>query len=249
MTLTWDDRESPASAYPAASAVRSRHERLRRRRRRHAAHTDRKDFHAYGNIQPFSQVKNKWISGLTIEYGAGSVTLTTARRRTVVTSTASRSRRGGRQTLFNTGANSVGDGLTSTGSRFRVARRPIYLTRDGKFPCRIADLGGQRGRKKANEFLIGHDLYLWSPKGFLTGSSTTAGSILVGYHFERTDYVVGCNGGTGIPCPAGNMTAELDNFTVTESAPRMGSVVLYRAAHERGCQHPVDRCIQPAQRA
>ena len=32
--------------------------------------TDRKDFHAYFNIQPFSQVKNKWISGLTLEYGA-----------------------------------------------------------------------------------------------------------------------------------------------------------------------------------
>ena len=36
-------------------------------------------------------------------------------------------------------------------------------------------------------FLFGHDLYVWSPKGFLTGDSATAGSILLGTHFERTD--------------------------------------------------------------
>jgi hypothetical protein len=50
--------------------------------------------------------------------------------------------------------------------------------------------GGQvalRGKKRAHNFLIGHDLYLWSPKGFLTGSANTPGSILVGTHFERND--------------------------------------------------------------
>jgi hypothetical protein len=49
------------------------------------------------------------------------------------------------------------------------------------------DRGGTTGKKRSNSFLIGHDLYLWSPKGFLTGSSTTAGSILVGTHFERVN--------------------------------------------------------------
>jgi len=34
-------------------------------------------------------------------------------------------------------------------------------------------------------FLIAHDLFLWSPKGFLTGSASTPGSILFGTHFER----------------------------------------------------------------
>jgi hypothetical protein len=48
--------------------------------------------------------------------------------------------------------------------------------------------------------LIGHDLFLWSPKGFLTGSANTAGSILVGTHFERVDMEAGCNGNTGITC-------------------------------------------------
>jgi hypothetical protein len=58
-----------------------------------------------------------------------------------------------------------------------------------------------RGRKKGQSFLIGHDLFVWSPKGFLTGSATTPGSILIGTHFERVDMSLGCNGGTGIPCP------------------------------------------------
>ena len=34
-----------------------------------ASFTDRKDFNVYGSIQPFSEVKNKWISGLTFEGG------------------------------------------------------------------------------------------------------------------------------------------------------------------------------------
>jgi len=64
------------------------------------------------------------------------------------------------------------------------------------------DRGAARGKKRAHNFLIGHDLYLWSPKGFLTGSSTTPGSILVGTHFERNDMSVACNGSTGITCAA-----------------------------------------------
>jgi hypothetical protein len=34
-------------------------------------------------------------------------------------------------------------------------------------------------------------LYLWSPKGFLTGSATTPGSILIGTHFERVNMSCG----------------------------------------------------------
>jgi len=32
--------------------------------------TDRQSFNVYGSIQPFAQVKNKWISGLTFEAGS-----------------------------------------------------------------------------------------------------------------------------------------------------------------------------------
>jgi hypothetical protein len=173
--------------------------------------TDRKDFHAYGNIQPFSQVKNKWISGLTFEYGAW---FCNSDNRAVANGCnqyrIQTNARAGRQTLFTTGANSVGDGLTIQQGPGLVWNVGPYTLRSmytwqrsedrGTGIAGVAALG--KGEKKAQVFLIGHDLYLWSPKGFLTGSSTTTGSILVGYHFERTDLSVGCNGGTGIPCPA-----------------------------------------------
>jgi hypothetical protein len=53
---------------------------------------------------------------------------------------------------------------------------------------------GEVGGKSARVWLIGHDLWLWSPKGFLTGSSNTPGSILFGQHFERTDADCGVSG-------------------------------------------------------
>jgi hypothetical protein len=63
---------------------------------------------------------------------------------------------------------------------------PYTLRATGGFQ-RYEDRGVTTGRKKADMFLIGHDLFIWSPKGFLTGSANTTGSILVGTHFERID--------------------------------------------------------------
>ena len=48
---------------------------------------------------------------------------------------------------------------------------PYTLRTMGHFQT-SEDRGGTRGQKEAHSFLIGHDLYLWSPKGFLTGSAT-----------------------------------------------------------------------------
>src|SRR5581483_9254069 len=109
---------------------------------------------------------------------------------------------GGRQTLFDTGSDTVGDGLTTAlgpGVVWNVG--PYTLRAMGSFE-QSADRGETRGKKRAHNFLIGHDLFLWSPKGFLTGSATTPGSILVGTHFERADISVDCNGSSGIPCSA-----------------------------------------------
>ena len=114
MTLTWDDRSLSSIGIPG---------RIGRFQVGMNAYgeggdgtallTDRKDFHAYFNIQPFSQVKNKWISGLTLEYGAwfcnsdNRAAANGCNQYRIQTNA-----RAGRQTLFNTGANSVGDGLT-----------------------------------------------------------------------------------------------------------------------------------------
>ncbi len=76
--------------------------------------TDRQDFNVYGNIQPFSQVKNKWISGLTFETGAWFCNDDT-RDPNGSAVCLDRFRiqdhgDGGRTTLFDTGAGSVGKG-------------------------------------------------------------------------------------------------------------------------------------------
>ena len=77
--------------------------------------------------------------------------------------------------LFDTGAGSIGDGLTvafGPGIVYNVG--PYTLRAMASFE-RSEDRGGTRGHKDGHNFLIGHDLYLWSPKGFLTGSATTPG--------------------------------------------------------------------------
>ena len=169
--------------------------------------TDRQDFNVYGSIQPFAQVKNKWISGLTMEYGSWFCNVDTR----AAQNGCDRYRvqdhgDGGRQTLFDTGAGSIGKGLhIAHGPGVVWSVGPYTLRAMGSFQ-RSEDLGGQRGRKKGQNFLIGHDLYVWSPKGFLTGSATTPGSILTGTHFERVDMSLGCAGrarwAESIPVPA-----------------------------------------------
>ncbi|HEX2228501.1 MAG TPA: hypothetical protein VHM64_15300, partial [Candidatus Binatia bacterium] len=113
-----------------------------------------------------------------------------------------------RQVLFSTGGDSIGQGLhIAHGPGIVWAVGPYTLRAMGSFQ-RSEDRGGTRGRKKSQNFLIGHDLFVWSPKGFLTGSSTTTGSVLVGTHFERVDMSLGCNGNTGIPCPATGLLSQ-----------------------------------------
>ena len=182
--------------------------------------TDRKDFNAYLSVEPFSQVKNKWLSGFLFEYGAwfcnvdGRAVQNGCARYRV----RDNARGNGRQTLFDTGNNTIGDGL-------HVQHGPGILWSVGPYTLRTAlnfntsedgsGAGpgsilstsglGTRGHKSGRMFLIGHDLFLWSPKGWLTGSSTTPGSVLVGQHFERTDVSIGCGQGTGITCTGGHL--------------------------------------------
>jgi hypothetical protein len=150
--------------------------------------TDRKDFNAYLSVQPFSQLKNKWIQGLLFEYGSWFCNHDNRANDNGCSRYRIRDNsRLGRQTLYDTGSDSIGDGL-------HRAHGPGIVWNVGPYTMRVmgsfqqsADRGGTRGKKSAHSFLIGHDLFLWSPKGFLTGSATTTNSILVGTHFERVD--------------------------------------------------------------
>ena len=175
-----------------------------------SSNTDRKDFNQYISIFPFSQLKNKWLQGFMFEFGAWFCNVD---QRQTASNGCNRIRiqdhgDSGRQTLFDTGANSVGEGLSTYflpgmtwelgPYRLRVIRGMGMNSEDGNFTgCSSVTTQGaarpagctpdKRGKKQGSNFLIGHDLFLWSPKGFLTGSPNTPGSILVGTHFERND--------------------------------------------------------------
>jgi hypothetical protein len=104
-----------------------------------------------------------------------------------------------RQNLFDTGSNSIGKGLATMVSPginwevgpYRLRAMGAWMqAEDGNFTdCSTgpACTPNLRGKKRGRVWLIGHDLFIWSPKGFLTGSANTPGSILVGTHFERND--------------------------------------------------------------
>jgi hypothetical protein len=189
IVLNWDDRSLAGIGIPGRigkfqlgmSAVAEGDDGLQ-------SFTDRKDFNAYLSVQPFSQIKNKWISGLTFEYGSWFCNADNRANE----NGCSRYRvqdhgDGGRKTLYDTGADSIGDGLHiahGPGIVYNVG--PYTLRAMGHFQ-RSEDRGGTTGKKRADSFLIGHDLFLWSPKGFLTGSATTPGSVLMGTHFERVN--------------------------------------------------------------
>jgi hypothetical protein len=190
--LNWDDRSLASIGIPGrigkfqvgVSSIAEGDDGLQ-------SFTDRKDFNTYISIQPFSQIKNKWISGLTFEYGAWFCNADNRSDNGCDRYRVQDHGDGGRQTLFDTGADSIGDGL-------HVAHGPGIVYNVGPYTLRVMgsfqtseDRGVTPGKKRANNFLIGHDIYLWSPKGFLTGSATTPGSILFGTHFERVNMSCG----------------------------------------------------------
>jgi hypothetical protein len=162
---------------------------------------EQRSISAYINVEPFARIKNKWIQGIGLEFGAwfcpnkpGVDNLAGAASTKVTQDIACSELRirdngdGGRQDLYR--VQDIGSGLARfmmPGFAWTVG--PYRLRAVGGFQRYDKDSDGalQNPRPKANMFLIGHDLYIWSPKGFLTGSATAPGSILLGTHFERTD--------------------------------------------------------------
>jgi hypothetical protein len=160
---------------------------------------------AYFSIEPLAQVKNKWVQGLGFEFGSwfchntNSINTVSAGFSSGCTSVRIQDNGdGGRQTLFASGL--YGNGLTTYfAPGFAWTIGPYRLRAVGGFQrdhsehqhVGATDIAGTRGDKKGNMFLIGHDLFVWSPKGFLTGSSETPGTIQAGFHFEREDVSCG----------------------------------------------------------
>jgi hypothetical protein len=208
IVFNWDDRSLSGIGIPgrigryqfAMASVGEGDDNL-------SSNTDRKDFNTYINIFPFSGLKNKWIQGFMFEFGAWfcNVDQRASAPNNIVDNGCQRMRirdngDSARQTLFDTGANSIGEGLFTffmPGITWEIGPYRLRAVggfaqaEDGNFrpPQPAAVQGRLTGKKRAHNFLIGHDLFLWSPKGFLTGSANTPGSILVGTSFQRNDIV------------------------------------------------------------
>ena len=156
----------------------------------------------YLNVEPFSKLKNKWLQGLGLEMGAWFCTVDDNPN---ADNACSRLRiqdngDGGRQTLFDTG-NNIGKGLTHflmPGISWTVG--PNRLRAVMGFQHYDGNKEGGISNPKGRDWLIADDLFVWSPRGFLTGDSTQAGSIQFGTHFERTDVSCAPKGGGGGGC-------------------------------------------------
>jgi hypothetical protein len=177
---------------------------------------------AYISVAPFSELKNKWLEGFEWEFGAWFCKIDNFRAGvdeddpdfdptennfgTDPDQDCSRLRLrdngdGGRTTLFDTGSRRIGRGLHHslfTGVQWEVG--PYTLRASGYFARWHNGEGPQNARPgltKGNSWNIAHDLWLFSPKGWLTGAATAPGSVLVGTRFERT--TADCNYGGGAP--------------------------------------------------
>jgi hypothetical protein len=165
---------------------------------------------AYISLAPFSELKSKWLEGLEFEFGAwfckvdrfdpGSNGYGVEPDQDCERLRLRDNGDGGRTTLFDTGSGRIGRGLHTSlfpGVQWEVG--PYTLRVAGYFARWHNGSGtdGRPGLTKGNSWNIAHDLWLWSPKGLLTGSASTPGSVLVGTRFERT--TADCNYGGGAP--------------------------------------------------
>ncbi|HXU14180.1 MAG TPA: hypothetical protein VN708_03555 [Terriglobales bacterium] len=163
---------------------------------------DRKGIMGYIGGRPFANTKSKWLSGLEMGVGyqgqsidrpSNSLEDDTAGVQIRVRNVERR----GRQDLFFPAVITAGAGSTNNtqnigggwgdviipGLKWTVGPymfRAVYVT------TRYDSAGTGQGRGIWGKgFTFDHQLMLWSPKGFLTGSQTTPNTVMVSFGFER----------------------------------------------------------------
>jgi hypothetical protein len=156
------------------------------------------NFSFHLEVEPFAQTKSKWIEGIGFELGGWFCNVQARSDSGCARLRLQDNGDGARQTLIDTNASTGGlgtgwshfliPGVVWTVGPYRLRGIMGFQQYDGNNNTLI-------GKTIGRNFLIGHDLFLWSPKGWLTGSATTPGSILIGTHFERN--TVDCNNGGG----------------------------------------------------
>jgi hypothetical protein len=149
------------------------------------ANTDRKQFFLKAGTRPFRKLKNKWIRGIKFGFGLQTDSVDpnsgAGNNRLRLRTTGDRPHR---LSFFDTGTN-IGSGMHYNwqyGLEWVIGPY-TFRSEDGY----ASFANGSSSNVKGTFWSIAHELFLWSPKGFLTGSSSTAGSVLVGWQFLRAD--------------------------------------------------------------
>ena len=152
--------------------------------------TDKRAAHVAFNYQPFSKIKNKWLEGIDVgvgyqldrihpdEDGRGFFRVRTTERQRLALIEVAR----------DLDPESMRHYVTP-GFGWKIGPywlRTAVAWNKGEF----ADGGDVRGWM----WRISNELFLWSPKGFLTGSVNTPGSLMAFTGFERDDYRADNNG-------------------------------------------------------
>lgn len=198
--------------------------------------TDRKQFVGTIGSRPFSRSKNRWLDRLKLGMSAAvtsvdSRSLQQGRRFRIRTD-----ERVGRFALLDTGGvtttTGIGDGLAyEFQGGFEWGIGP-YLSRVelgiNRFESgRVgATAGSGFSNVRGGYWRIGHELFVWSPKGLLTGRAFQPGSVQVGWGFQRAEANCGfgqdCSPGTGAVNNVRLLKRELDLWYHWNTFSRIG---------------------------
>jgi hypothetical protein len=182
--------------------------------------SDRKGIMMYIGGKPFSDMKSKWISGLEIGLGFQGQSIDRAENQPAGEGTEIRVRnveRRGRQDLFRPGVIAGGANDTQNiGAGWGQILVPGLKWTVGPYFLRAVWLKSQYQNRDpgvgsgiwGRGFTIDNQIFVWSPKGFLTGSQTTPNSIMLSFGFERAD--MNC----GRACDASPGTGSFHSQTV-----------------------------------
>ncbi|MBI2091194.1 MAG: hypothetical protein HYT78_21050 [Deltaproteobacteria bacterium] len=192
--------------------------------------TDRKQLATQLHVRPFSRSKNYWteglITGVTLETDSVDTRSSVRGRRIRVRSAFERV---GAQTILDSGT-TIGGGnhnhwTTGLGWRlgpYFAAVQGEWANYEDKAEPGITSLKGPRG----NAWRIWHELFLWSPKGPLTGTAATPGSVQAGWAFARANADCGkgldCAPGTGSYNSVHLINRELGLYYYLRSQMRVG---------------------------
>jgi cell division protein FtsB len=161
--------------------------------------SDNDDAHTFfvkAGMRPFSATKNKWLQktkfGFGLSVNSPSLSWAATTRRLRLTSTD----RVGRLDLMD--IRNIGSGIHNKfeyGMEWGVGPYLLRIVNGlSSFEDKARLTAGAHKGVHGHFWSIANELFLWSPKGFLTGSANTPGSVVAGWNFARADASCGVPG-------------------------------------------------------